>query len=1098
MGRMTLLLGILPACFLTHTVQSAEFNFHHHDQSTQTQRSWSQTNAGVQLVITGSDDLYLTEQGMGIEDDHAKGELDAKKGNQDTLVFKFYDAENQPLNVVIKRLRVKMFEPKVSQDKATIIQLDGKELASLNASMDYSSSAGFGEDRHVGQSWSLQESVEVFSGFTLRPEKNAGFYVYDLDVEAMDMPPVFKSKPITVTAEGQPYLYPLDVRDENPTELSLALIEGPDGMYLDPEKSQLTWTPGFESQGLYPVLVVATDKEGQETPHKFNIEVSNRNQPPLFTSTPLLKAKETQRYQYKISTLDKDQDEVFIKILEAPIGMEYDEKTKILSWQPDFNHAGDHFIKLGASDVFDETQQSFTIHVADTNRLPTITSHAIDEVAEGQSYVYHLSATDPDQDQLTYKLVHGPDQLAVDAVTGKVMWQPDYLQAGVHKVSVQVDDGKRGMAQQTFDIEVKNVNRLPEFVSMPVDKIEENQFYRYRLQAKDADLTGLSFALEDGPSGMALNETVNSLQWQPDFNDAGMHDVVVSVSDGEDKVEQAFKVQVTDFNRLPVWQPIASQRLKEGELLEVEIEATDMDDHEVTYELLQAPAQLALNPKTGAIRWTPEFNQAGQHQIWVRALDELGGIAESFFNISVANVNRAPQITSRANTVAQETQRYFYHIQAQDADQDSLSYILVAGPKGMKLDAKHGYLTWQPDYSHAGEHPITVEITDGFTRVQQSFKLTVANQNRLPQWASSPVTQASETQAYRYQLAVTDADKDNLFFELVSGPAGMSLDEKTQTLHWTPTYEQSGLHNVSLRVTDGHSGQAQQRFTVDVKNKNRPPQWISKAETSVKENRLYRYQLTAEDADGDRLRYKLVSAHKGFTLDPYSHTLTWQTGFRSAGRHDVKLSVTDGKAVVEQRFTLAVHDQNRSPKINSVAPNLVKEGMLYEYQVAASDLDTDELSYNLIQAPAGMSIESSTGLIQWQVQYEDAGQHGVEIEVSDEKGESVRQTIALRVENVNRMPEFISKPDTSIQLGKPFRYRLQAEDADWNDLTFRLLSAPEGMVLDRDTQTLHWSGSSVKQGRFDVVVELSDGEAKQQQRFALNVLSPSAIATSDL
>ena len=1097
MGRMKFLLGIVPMFCLAGTAHSVEFDFHQHDQSTQSKRSWSQTSSGIQLVVTGSDDLVLMEHGMGVEDDEGN-ELDAKKGNKDSLVFKFYDDENQPLNVVINRLRVKMFEPKVSQDKATIIQLDGKELASLNASMDYNTSSGFGQDRHVGQTWSLEEDVEVIGGFTLRPEINAGFLVYDIEVEAMDMPPVFRSQPVVITPEGQPYLYQLDVRDEFPTELNLALVEGPEGMLLDDQQAQLKWEPGFESQGIYPVMITATDKEGQETQHKFNLEVSNSNQPPLFTSTPILKAKETIDYQYKISTLDKDQDEVFLKILEAPIGMEYDEKTQILSWKPNYNHAGDHFIKLGASDVFDETQQSFTIRVEDTNRLPKITSKALEEVNEGKAYAYQITASDPDQDTLTYKLIHGPETLTIDSVTGRVQWQPDYLQAGLHKVKVQVDDGKRGIGEQNFEIEVENVNRLPEFTSVPVDQIEENQFYRYRLQAKDADLTGLTFALEDGPTGMKLNETVNSIQWQPDFDDAGLHEVVVSVTDGEDTVEQSFKVQVTNHNRLPVWQPIAHKVINEGELLELEVEATDMDDHTITYELLQAPAELALNPKTGDIHWTPAHNQAGQHQVWVRALDELGGKSESFFNIRVNNVNRAPQITSKAVSQAHETQTYFYDVQANDTDQDTLTYTLKTGPKGMRIDRKKGYLTWQPGFGDSGKYPVTVDVSDGFTQVSQSFELTVANENRLPTWVSAPVTKGAETQKYEYTLAVKDEDNDNIFFELLSGPTGMTLDEKTQTLHWTPSYEQSGLHNVVVRATDGHSGKIQQTYSIDVKNRNRAPKWISKAETSVKENRLYRYQLAATDADGDRLRYKLVAATKGFKLDPTNHTLTWKPGYRSAGRHDVKLSVTDGKQSVEQRFTLAVHDSNRVPKINSVAPSRIKEGQLYEYKIAASDLDTDELSYSLLQAPQGMNIEPSTGMVQWDVQYEDAGQHGIEIEVSDNKGGIVTQTVALTVENVNRKPEFTSEPETKLMLGKPFRYRLEAKDPDWNELTFRLLSAPEGMKLDKDTQTLYWSGKTVKEGSFDVVVELTDGEAKLQQSFALTVKSPTAIATSDL
>ncbi len=1088
-------LSLMPMYVMAQAAHSGEvFDFHQHNGAQQTHNELALTQGDIRLRIGGSDQLILTEHGLGVEDDHAQHELDAKKGHQDVVTLEFFDVTGQPLNVVVKSLRLKMFEPKVSQDKGTLVQLDGRELASLNATLNHTQKAGFSQDRHVSQSWALNQAVNVEKGFEIRPAKHAGFYVYSIEVEAMDMPPVFASVPVAQVQEGRPYLYTLDVRDEDPTAVTLALLQGPQDMVLDAEKTQLRWEPNFTAQGVYPVTIQATDAQGQASQQSFMLEVANQNQAPLFTSVPVLKAKETQAYLYKVTTLDKDQDAVFVRILEAPLGMTFDEKTQTLAWLPDYQQAGEHFIKLGASDVFDETQQAFAIHVEDTNRLPSITSRAPKQVKENAEYRYTLTAQDADQDPLTFELVHGPETLTLDEKSGQIHWHPDFLQAGEHPVKVRVHDGKQGVAEQTFAIEVNNVNRPPQFISQAKTSIHEKQFYRYRLQAQDADLSGLRFELEEGPSGMHLNADTQTLQWLPDFDDAGSYPVRISVSDGESKTEQRFKLVVHDVNRPPVWQTLAKQTLNEGDTLTLSLNASDPDKDTIEYQLLQAPAQFSLHPKTGVARWSADYQQAGLHQVWVRAVDAAGNVADTAFDVQVNNVNRAPIITSKAQQQAKETQPYVYVIQGQDADQDALRYRLITGPADMVLDEKQGVLSWQPGFNDAGEHDVVIEVSDGFSPRQQAFTLHVLNENRLPQWTSQPIVEAAETQPYVYQLAVADADQDNVFYELLSAPSGMTLNEKTAQLHWTPSYDQAGVHNVELQVTDGHSGVAKQAFSIHVANQNRAPKWLSQADTSGRENRLYRYQLQAHDEDGDRLKYRVIKAPKGVSFDPYSHTLSWLPDHRSAGRYRFEFSVSDGLATAEQAFELAVHDDNRTPRINSVAPTQVQEGQMYEYTVLASDLDTDALVYQLLQAPENMSIDPSTGRIQWQTTFEDAGHQSVEVQVSDGKGGLVTQSFALTVAEVNRPPEILSTPNTQITLGEPFRYRIQAQDADWQGLDLRLINAPKGMVLDASAQTIMWHEPGMLPGQYDVVVEVSDGKATQQQAFSVQVISPTAIA----
>ena len=56
---------------------------------------------------------------------------------------------------------------------------------------------------------------------------------------------------------------------------------------------------------------------------------------------------------------------------------------------------------------------------------------------------------------------------------------------------------------------------------------------------------------------------------------------------------------------------------------------------------------------------------------------------------------------------------------------------------------------------------------------------------------------------------------------------------------------------------------------------------------------------------------------------------------------------------------------NVAPQITSTPVTSATVGVAYSYDVNASDANGDTLSYSLTQAPAGMTINASTGLIAW-------------------------------------------------------------------------------------------------------------------------------------
>jgi hypothetical protein len=94
---------------------------------------------------------------------------------------------------------------------------------------------------------------------------------------------------------------------------------------------------------------------------------------------------------------------------------------------------------------------------------------------------------------------------------------------------------------------------------------------------------------------------------------------------------------------------------------------------------------------------------------------------------------------------------------------------------------------------------------------------SLALANSAPKITSTPPAGMAEPGTYRYALEASDPDGDrSLRFRLASGPPGARVDPVLGEFVWSPGFEQAGAHAIEVTVSDGHGGEATQRFEVKV------------------------------------------------------------------------------------------------------------------------------------------------------------------------------------------------------------------------------------------------------------------------------------------
>src|SRR5262249_42287471 len=210
----------------------------------------------------------------------------------------------------------------------------------------------------------------------------------------------------------------------------------------------------------------------------------------------------------------------------------------------------------------------------------------------------------------------------------------------------------------------------------------------------------------------------------------------------------------------------------------------------LTFKLLSAPAGMTLDPTTGVLVWTPtEAQGPSTNLITVRVTDDGSpplSVTNSF-TVFVLELNSAPALTVPANQTINELSTLVVTNVASDADfpANTLTFGLVSAPAGVNLGATTGILTWTPAESQGpSTNLIVLKVTDNGSpplSATNSFTVIVNEVNRAPVLTVPTNQTINELTTLVVTNTVTDPDlpANKFTFELLSGPAGATLDPNT-------------------------------------------------------------------------------------------------------------------------------------------------------------------------------------------------------------------------------------------------------------------------------------------------------------------------------
>ena len=211
------------------------------------------------------------------------------------------------------------------------------------------------------------------------------------------------------------------------------------------------------------------------------------------------------------------------------------------SKKTDFDDAGSYIVKVTATDGYYTETMFVNIKVNDVNRKPVFDGIGNFNVKEGNELKIELSASDPDNDAVSF-LAKGVPKGAV-LKDNLFVWKPGFIVNGTEKefsVEFIASDGVDEDTQKV-KITVLNVNRVPEIVSYSDNLIAlRNEPVLFEVNAVDMDGDELTYSWSFG----FFDKYEDGAQHQRIFSTVGSKKVEVIVSDGLETVSRVWNVEV--------------------------------------------------------------------------------------------------------------------------------------------------------------------------------------------------------------------------------------------------------------------------------------------------------------------------------------------------------------------------------------------------------------------------------------------------------------------------------------------------------------------------------------------------------------------------
>ena len=355
-----------------------------------------------------------------------------------------------------------------------------------------------------------------------------------------------------------------------------------------------------------------------------------------------------------------------------------------------------------------------------------------------------------------------------------------------------------------------------------------------------------------------------------------------------------------------------------------------------------------------------DYRVDGIYTIIISGSDNIQDTSASTLTLQVGDgVNNAPLLNTIGNQQINEGQLLQFTVTATDADNDPLTLTVTGLPTNAQFTDNNdgtGTFAWQTNFNDVGTYNLRFTASDPRLSDFEDVVITVVD---VPQIGNIPV------------LNIIAPIQNEVIF---------------------------GNYNILWQATD----QDQSSSTLDVRIEYRDPN-----NPNNEINSFINKILDLLGIQTSLMHWIMLENLQ----DNNDGTFAWNTNLVQDGSYELRITVIDdNNNLVSNTIQFSINNalaQNNNPIIISVPIIFVQVNNQYNYDVNAVDADNDPITYSLITAPSGMTIDANTGLISWIPS--TIGNYNVVVEARDNRNGASQQSYILYVVRSLTNPSLTTK-----------------------------------------------------------------------------------------
>ena len=799
------------------------------------------------------------------------------------------------------------------------------------------------------------------------------------------------------TDEDQALPVTLTGTDVDNDPLSFNVVTQPQNGTLSGVAPDLTYTPNSDFNGTDLFTFTVNDGELDSNVATVSITVNPLNDAPLADDQSLT-TDEDQALPVTLTGSDPDGDPLSYALVNQPQNGTLSGDAPDLTYTPNADFSGsDSFTFLVNDGELDSSVATVNITVNPLNDAPVAVDSSV-VTDEDQAISTPLSASDPEGDVITFNIVSQPQNGSLSGDAPDLTYSPNADFNGSDSFTFIVNDGQLDSNVATVSITVNPLNDAPLAMGSAV-VTDEDQAVATPLAASDPDGDAITYSLVTQPQNGSLSGDAPDLTYTPNANFNGTDSFTFSVNDGQlDSNIATVNITVNSLNDAPVAVD-ADFITDEDQALAVPLTASDPDGDVITYMMESLPQNGTLLGDAPNLTYTPNAGFNGSESFTFKVNDgQLDSIVATI-SIVVNPVNDAPTADDQA-VETPEGQLIEILLTGNDPENDALTYALQSQPQhGVVVsDGSGAEFSYQPYPDFNGVDSFTFLVNDGELDSNiATVTITVTPVSGPPRITSDAIDR------HVLQPTVGDPEVVDLRpWEIID----FNFGSQTQAL-WeiNPEGTEAEQHRnarASGLLSDFtlKNGQVKGQFKVDTTSDNDYVGFVFGFQ-DTRNFYLFDWKQTNQDRALRGMNIKRYKSPGSFDL--------WGTEISGGGQNLFHNSI-GWKDRTWYEFSLSFHPGEFTVTVTEVGTNIVldsftvlddtyasggfgfynysQDSVLYRgfelettadheyiYPVTAVDPDNDLLTYSLLEAPEGMSIDPVTGEIRWITTTEDIGEH---------------------------------------------------------------------------------------------------------------------------